>query len=132
MIGHKDDKYVQFGYAAAKLDDLLNWIPARVTGFLICLAYFSHNATNIMVYQADLHRSPNAGWPEAAMAGVLDISLSGPRTYDGELSDEPYLNPSGRRDLIATDIDDAVKVLFRTMLVVFAILAVPTLWTLLL
>ncbi len=132
MIGHKDDKYVQFGYAAAKLDDLLNWIPARVTGFLICLAYFSQNATNIMVYQADLHRSPNAGWPEAAMAGVLDISLSGPRTYDGELSDEPYLNPSGRRDLIATDIDDAVKVLFRTMLVVFAILAVPTLWTLLL
>ncbi len=131
MIGHKNEKYVNFGYAAAKLDDLLNWIPARVTGFLICLAYLSQKAMNIMVYQADLHRSPNAGWPEAAMAGVLEISLSGPRTYDGKVSDEPYLNPSGRRDLIATDIDDAVKVMFRTVLVAAAILAVPTLLTLL-
>ncbi|HSF91602.1 MAG TPA: adenosylcobinamide-phosphate synthase CbiB [Paracoccaceae bacterium] len=131
MIGHKTEKYVNFGYAAAKLDDLLNWIPARITGFLICLAYLSQKAMNVMVYQADLHRSPNAGWPEAAMAGVLEIALSGPRTYDGEVSDEPYLNPSGRRDLIATDVDDAVKVLFRTVLVVAAILAVPTLLTLL-
>lgn len=132
MIGHKTEKYAEFGYAAAKLDDLLNWVPARVTGFLICLSGLSQKAMNIMVYQADLHRSPNAGWPEAAMAGVLDISLSGPRIYDGEVIDEPYLNPSGRRDLIATDIDDAVKVLFRTMMIVFAILAVPTLLTLLL
>ncbi len=131
MIGHKNEKYVDFGFAAAKLDDLLNWIPARVTGFLICLSYFSQKAMNIMVYQADLHRSPNAGWPEAAMAGVLEISLSGPRTYGGEVSDDPYLNPSGRRDLIATDIDDAVKVLFRTVLVIAGILAVPTLLTLL-
>ncbi len=131
MIGHRTEQYNDFGYAAAKLDDILNWIPARVTGFLICLAYLSQDAMNTMIYQADLHRSPNAGWPEAAMAGVLEISLSGPRTYEGETTNDPFLNPSGRRDLIVTDIDDAVMALNRTMLVVFVILGVPALLTLL-
>ena len=131
MIGHQNEEYGEFGYAAAKLDDLLNWVPARVTGFLICLAYMSQDALNTMAYQADMHRSPNAGWPETAMAGVLDIALSGPRVYDGEVVDEPYLNPSGRRDLIASDIDDAVKVLYRSGLVILTVMSVLTVFTLL-
>jgi adenosylcobinamide-phosphate synthase len=131
MIGHRTEQYSEFGYAAAKLDDLLNWVPARVTGFLICLAHLSQDAMNTMIYQADLHRSPNAGWPESAMAGVLEISLAGPRVYEGEQTNDPFLNPSGRRDLIVADIDEAVMVLNRTMLVVFVIFAVPALLILL-
>lgn len=131
MIGHKSEKYIDFGYASAKLDDLLNWAPARLTGFLICLAYGSKDAMNTMIYQADLHRSPNAGWPESATAGVLEISLAGPRIYDGEMTDDPYLNPSGRRDLIVSDIDDAVGVLKRTFLLVAIVLAIPALFGLL-
>lgn len=123
MIGYRNERYEQFGWAAARLDDVMNWIPARITGGLICLAYWSQNAWNIMQADARKHRSPNAGWPESAMAGVLDIALAGPRSYDGKIRDLAWVNPEGRKALNPLDIENAVAVLWRSWFVAAAILA---------
>lgn len=83
MIGHKDDRHRAFGWAAARADDAANWIPARLSGLLIVLASCSVNAWYTMRRDARKHASPNAGWPEAAMAGALGVRLGGARFYDG-------------------------------------------------
>ncbi len=95
MIGYRNERYRNFGWAAARLDDLANLIPARLTGLLIAGAATGvrRTAYRTMLRDARSHRSPNAGWPEAAMAGALGIRLSGPRVYDGVASDDPWLNP---------------------------------------
>ena len=117
MIGHKNEKYAEFGWAAARLDDVLNWVPARITGGLICLAYTSRKALNVMLADAPTQRSPNAGWPEAALAGVLNFALSGPRRYYGKAEEIAWLNESGEKELGPTEIDEAVKALWRTWFV---------------
>ena len=114
MIGYKNIQYNQFGWAAARLDDLLNWIPARLSGLLICIVHQNNSALNIMWRDAKLHRSPNAGWPESAMAGVLDVSISGPRSYEGVIKNYPFINVDGKKKLTAVDIDNAVDVLWRS------------------
>lgn len=114
MIGYKNIQYNQFGWAAARLDDLLNWIPARLSGLLICIVHQNNSALNIMWRDASLHRSPNAGWPESAMAGVLDVSISGPRSYEGVIKNYPFVNVDGKKKLTAVDIDNAVDVLWRS------------------
>lgn len=112
MIGHRTPRYEQFGWAAARFDDLLNLIPARLTAVLIAVTHGMLNPAPIL-RDAPLHRSPNAGWPEAAMAVCLNISLSGPRSYHGKQSDFPWVWPEGRRDLGPEDIDAAVSALWR-------------------
>ena len=114
MIGYQNDEYAEFGFAAAKLDDLLNWLPARISAILICGVHFDRVALDVVFEDADLHRSPNAGWPESAMAGVLDVALAGPRSYDGQMSDDLFVNSRGKRDLAAQDITDSVKALNRS------------------
>jgi len=111
MIGYKTEKYSDFGYAAAKLDDILNWIPARVSSLLICLTSNPRKSFDIVRKDAPLHRSPNAGWPEAAMAAVLNISLAGPRFYDGEKVDYPYVNANAQHQLDPEDIRRSVATL---------------------
>jgi len=123
MIGYRNERYEEFGWAAARLDDLVNWIPARITGGLICLAHWSEDAWDVMQADARLHRSPNAGWPEAAMAGVLDIALAGPRSYDGKMTDLAWVNPDGRKQLQPADIDNSVRALWRSWVVVVAVVA---------
>lgn len=125
MIGHQNAEYGEFGFFAAKLDDLLNWIPARITAGLICLAGLNREAFDVALEDAPLHRSPNAGWPEAAMAGVLNVALSGPRSYGGRMTDDPFVNHTGKKVLGPDDIDRAVGMLNRTWVVMVAILAVP-------
>jgi adenosylcobinamide-phosphate synthase len=95
MIGHRTERFLYFGRAAARLDDAVNYIPARITGFLIALSTLSRQAWWVMIADAGKHRSPNAGWPEAAMAGALEIRLSGPRIYSGVKTLEPWINPTG-------------------------------------
>ncbi len=114
MIGYKSDKYLNFGWAAARLDDLINLIPARLSALLICVATLSGKAWQVMRSDASQHRSPNAGWPEAAMAGAMDISLAGPRSYGGKLGDDLYVNPTGRGDLNAKDIQRSIGILWQT------------------
>jgi len=114
MIGHKTPKYLEFGWASARLDDLVNWIPARLTGLLFCAAAFLVSGANpraaweVMLNDAAKHDSPNAGWPEAAMAGALDFALGGPRAYEGEIHPLPKLG-RGRDDLGSADIRKALE-----------------------
>ena len=113
MIGHRTPRHEEFGWASARFDDLLNLIPARLTALLIAL---SHGWTDPkpILRDAPLHRSPNAGWPEAAMAVVLNVALSGPRAYHEVLSDFPWVWSEGRRDAGPDDIDAACRALWRT------------------
>lgn len=113
MIGYRTPRHEDFGWAAARLDDVLNWVPARITAGLIALAFWSERAVDVIRQDARLHRSPNAGWPEAAMAGVLDVALSGPRSYHGETRDFPWVNGSGAREIGVTEVDASVAVLWR-------------------
>jgi adenosylcobinamide-phosphate synthase len=116
MIGHRTPRYEQFGWAAARFDDVLNLVPARMTALIIALMYGRWDSGAIIVRDAGLHRSPNAGWPEAAMAVVLNLSLSGPRSYGGVMTEFPYVYPEGRRNAGPGDIDASVGVLWRSWL----------------
>jgi adenosylcobinamide-phosphate synthase len=113
MIGHKSEEYLQFGWASARLDDLVNWLPARLSALLVAAASFwvkgadAEKAWTTALRDAKKHASPNAGWPEAAFAGALGFSLGGPRAYAGEVVDLPSLG-SGRRDLTPADIKTAL------------------------
>jgi len=121
MIGHRSERYRDFGWAAAKLDSALNWAPARLTGWLFCLAGFSARAVDTMRRDAPRHRSSNAGWPEAAMASVLGVALAGPRTYAAEIVDDPFLNEDGRREATSEDIRRAIDLLWRAWALVLAL-----------
>jgi adenosylcobinamide-phosphate synthase len=114
MIGHRTPRHAEFGWAAARLDDVLNWVPARVTAVLVALTHGRWDAGSLILRDAPLHRSPNAGWPEAAMAVVLNIALSGPRSYHGQVQPYPVVHPEGRAELGPDDIDAACNVLWRT------------------
>lgn len=126
MIGYRNQKYLEFGWAAARLDDVMNFIPARISAVLIILATGSKDAIKVVWADSRYHRSPNAGWPEAAMAGALGVALSGPRVYFGKLTHDRFVNESGRKALGPSDIERAVKVLWRCwalMLVIVSLLA---------
>jgi adenosylcobinamide-phosphate synthase len=93
MIGHKTPRYQDFGWFSARTDDWVNLIPARASGVLFALASpRPARALSVMRRDAGAHRSPNAGWPEAALAGALNIRLSGPRIYENHVAHEPWLN----------------------------------------
>jgi len=118
MIGHRTPRYEAFGWAAARLDDLVNLPASRLTALLLIAAAFLYgNATAVPAWRAVLrdapkHRSPNAGYPEAAMAGALGLSLAGPRIYGGVRIDDAMMG-QGSRDATAADIRRAL-VLYRT------------------
>jgi adenosylcobinamide-phosphate synthase len=118
MIGHMSERYHAFGWAAAKLDDLVNWPASRLTGLMfIAAASVVPGASPSSAWQAfcrdaRLHRSPNAGWPEAAMAGALGLRLAGPRVYDGVEVDDHWMG-DGRTEATPEDIDRALTI-YRT------------------
>jgi adenosylcobinamide-phosphate synthase len=100
MIGHMEPRWRSFGWAAARTDDLMNLAPARLAGALIAVA--GGRGWSTMLRDARKHASPNAGWPEAAMAGALGVRLGGPVRYDGALIDRPVFGdgpPPTARDL---------------------------------
>ena len=127
MIGHRTPRHEEFGWAAARFDDLLNLVPARLTALLLALSHGWTDARPIL-RDAPLHRSPNAGWPEAAMAVILDTALSGPRAYHGEMRDYPWVWPEGRRDPGPDQIDGACSALWRAWAGMFALTAVIALF----
>lgn len=112
MIGYRTPRHHDFGWAAARFDDLLNWVPARITALVIAALAGLLSQRDDIAKDARRHRSPNAGWPEAALARALDVSLAGPRAYDGELRDFPYVHPNGRAPG-PTDIDRACAKLWQ-------------------
>lgn len=89
LIGHREPRWRSFGWASARFDDLLNLIPARIAGAVVAIA--GRGGWRVMFRDAGKHASPNAGWPEAAMAGALGVRLGGPAWYDGEVSQRPVL-----------------------------------------
>ncbi|SCX30103.1 adenosylcobinamide-phosphate synthase CbiB [Agrobacterium rosae] len=115
MIGHRSARHEAFGWASARLDDLVNLPASRLTGLLFVLsAFFVKGASpregmNAVFRDAQHHRSPNAGWPEAALAGVLGFALAGPRSYGGQMIQARFMGEGGRRDLTAADIRRALK-----------------------
>ncbi|QMU57109.1 MAG: cobalamin biosynthesis protein CobD [Boseongicola sp.] len=115
MIGHKSDRYLHFGRAAARLDDVVNWIPARLTALIFSLAS-GHPVKSLktVVGDAHHHRSPNAGWPEAAMAGGLNIRLSGPRAYETGPTDDAYVNETAP-DPTGKDITRALALYLKSL-----------------
>ena len=114
MIGYRTAKYESFGWAAARFDDLLNVIPARLTAGVIWLSHGHWQGFGAVREDARLHRSPNAGWPEAAMARVLGVALSGPRAYDGAMRDFPFVNAVGKRKIGAREVDASCAALWRS------------------
>jgi len=123
MIGHRTDRYEDFGKLAARLDDLVNLVPARLTGLALALASGrARTALRVMWRDARSHRSPNAGWPEAAMAGALGIRLSGPRIYGDRIATEPWLNP-GAPDPVAGSLARGLALYVRAMVLCAAGLA---------
>lgn len=120
MIGHMNERYRDYGWAAARLDDLVNWLPARLTAMLVTAACFvTPHASPGAAWatarrDASKHESPNAGWPEAAFAGALGFRLGGPRSYDGDMVDLPSFG-TGKADLVGSDILRALQ-LYRSTL----------------
>ncbi|NDW54734.1 adenosylcobinamide-phosphate synthase CbiB [Aliiroseovarius sp. PrR006] len=121
MIGYRNERYEQFGKFAARMDDVLNWVPARLTALILILASRQWSAWSVIRRDAPLHRSPNAGWPEAAMARTLNVALSGPRAYHGEMRDFPWVNGEGARDIGAKEVDQAVDALWSAWLVLLGV-----------
>ncbi|MBY5360782.1 cobalamin biosynthesis protein [Rhizobium leguminosarum] len=128
MIGHKSEKYVDFGWAAARLDDVANWPAARLSILLIAAGAWIRRGTSagreaIRVAMRDgaLHRSPNSGRPEAAMAGALNVQLAGPRIYGGVIVREPMINDTGRDMATSGDIEDGVSVFYASCMVLASI-----------
>jgi len=115
MIGHRDSTYEHFGKFAARLDDALNAVPARIAGILIVIVAAIGTGTRggeawaAAVRDAEKHRSINAGWPEAAMAGALGIALAGPRRYRDLIVDDAWMNDGARTDASAADIHRALS-----------------------
>lgn len=115
MIGHRSPRHEAFGWASARLDDLVNLPASRLTGLLFVLAAcFVKGASpregfRAIIRDAHHHRSPNAGWPEAALAGALGFALAGPRSYGGQMIEARFMGEGGRRDLMAADIRRALR-----------------------
>ena len=123
MIGHRTARHECFGWASARLDDVVNLIPARLTGLLFALVSGRMAvALRCMWADAGKHRSPNAGWPEAAMAGALGVRMSGPRIYGDRIAQEPWLNGTAR-DPGAADIQRGLRLYLRAMGLLAAALA---------
>ena len=116
MIGHRNRRYESFGWASARLDDLVNLIPARLSGLLLAIVApiargTTRTALRVMWRDASKHRSPNAGWPESATAGALGLALAGPRCYGERIVDDVFLNAGVRKAATPDDIGRALDLL---------------------
>lgn len=118
VIGHREERWRAFGWAAARSDDVLNLVPARIGGMILCLA--GSGGWKTMWRDARKHASPNAGCTEAALAGALNLRLAGPVRYDGVFHDKPWIG-KGRSQATANDIRRALAIYLRACLVLWLI-----------
>lgn len=113
MIGYRTPQYEHFGKAAAYMDDAMNLLPARLTCVLIAVPARVIGALRAIAEDAALHRSPNAGWPEAAMARAIGVALAGPRAYDGKMQKFPWVGGAGARIIGPKEIDASIRMLWQ-------------------
>ncbi|WP_222844128.1 adenosylcobinamide-phosphate synthase CbiB [Saccharicrinis aurantiacus] len=109
MIGYKSERYFYFGKFAAIVDDIANYIPARLTALLMVLVSFSYRGFSFIFKFGHKHASPNAGYPESALAGILNCRFGGPNVYHGKLVDKPYIGEN-EREITFQDIKKAAVV----------------------
>ena len=132
MIGHKSERFIHFGWAAARLDDLVNLPASRLTGLMFAGAAAWNDkvrgkiALQAMWRDAPKHNSPNAGWPESALAASLGVKFGGPRRYDGSLVDLPWMG-EGRETLNRDDIRKGLRLYGRAMTILFCVAALCSL-----
>jgi adenosylcobinamide-phosphate synthase len=133
MIGHRTPRHETFGWASARFDDLVNLPASRLTALLIVTAAFfvrdadSASAWRAVLRDAKKHRSPNAGWPEAAMAGALGLALAGPRVYGGVTVEDAFMGEGGRREATSADIVRALALYHVADLFLMALLGAAAL-----
>jgi adenosylcobinamide-phosphate synthase len=129
MIGHKNARYRDFGWASARFDDLINLPASRLTASLVILAAAilpgcsPAGAWKAVRRDAGKHRSPNAGWPEAAFAGALGLALNGPRSYGGVQVNDAFMGEGGRREATSADIRRALRLYWTADLLMVALAA---------
>ncbi|MEN2994743.1 MAG: adenosylcobinamide-phosphate synthase CbiB [Thermodesulfovibrio sp.] len=116
MVGYKNERYIKFGWFSAKMDDIFNYIPARITGFLIVLSSlilfgfsYAKRSFKIMLRDGKNHSSPNSGIPEAAISGAVGVRLGGPNYYEGVLVEKPYIGDEFER-VHSRHIKSAIKI----------------------
>jgi len=126
MIGYKNERYKDFGFCAAKLDDVANYIPARITALLMVLITFSRRGISFIFKYGNKHSSPNAGYPEAALAGILNCSFGGPNMYHGKYVEKPTIG-TNNRSVTKKDVYKACVINYVTS-VVFLVIALCTLF----
>lgn len=123
MIGYRTDRYRRFGTVAARIDDVANFIPARLTALLMILVAGRPSLLRFVWTYGPRHASPNSGWPEAALAGILDCRFGGPHTYFGQLFDKPFIG-TNPRPLSTPDMQRAVRIVVTTEVVAVLLAAV--------
>ncbi len=96
MIGYRSDKYEQFGKFAARLDDVANFIPARITALLMVIVTLNYRGLQFVFKYGNRHKSPNSGYPESALAGILDCRFGGPNIYHGKWVEKPFIGENDR------------------------------------
>ena len=127
MIGHKSERHFAYGWAAARLDDVVNLPASRLAALFILLAAMTTRGCNArtslraIMHDARHHKSPNAGWPEAAMAGALNLKIAGPRSYHGQLTEDHWMG-DGSADATATDIRRALALYRRACMIEFVLI----------
>lgn len=129
MIGYKNERYKDFGWFAARLDDVLNFLPARITAFLMVLLTFSWRGLKFIFKYGRQHASPNSGYPEAALAGILNCRLGGPNYYSGKVVVKPYIGDNNRTvsdaDVYKACVINFASAFFFILLIVIVISVFP-------
>lgn len=123
MLGYRNERYEQFGKFAARLDDVANFFPARLTALLMVLLSFSNRAFGFVFKYGNKHKSPNSGYPEAALAGIMDIRLGGPNVYHGILVDKPFIGDNPR-EISHDEFNTAAKINHLSCLLMVILVAV--------
>ena len=129
MIGYRTERYKDFGCWAARIDDIANYIPARLTAVLMVIASGKSTLLKFVWRNGRKHASPNSGYPEAALAGALDCRFGGPHYYFGELFDKPFIGEN-ERDLTTADMLKAVRInrIAEVMMIALVIVVVGFFW----
>lgn len=126
MLGYMNDKYIDYGYYPAKIDDIFNYIPARITGVLMSISSLGKfnikNGFKIMIRDRKNHKSPNAAYPEGAVAGLLQIQLGGNNYYHGELVEKPTIGDK-IKSISKQDINSTIEIMYRSQILLLIIYA---------